>query len=242
MRVAEARAIAAALAQLPAQALTPCLNLGSSTATVREAPAMGRPDGPAPDLGTVQPHVAEQVLRPLEARGVRIVHADIKAGEGVDLVGDVYDPAYRERVRAVAPRLVICSNLLEHLPDREGFVDFCRGVVAPGGYVLVTVPRSYPYHADPIDTGYRPTPEELFAFFPGWERTWSETVIDTTFWHDLGTMPLAGWPRFAATMIVKFPLLLLTDRARFLSRYHRFLWLARRFSVSCVLVRKPEVE
>jgi len=36
-----------------------------------------------------------------------------------------------------------------------------------GGLVFVTVPFSYPYHRDPIDTMYRPGPTELAELFAG---------------------------------------------------------------------------
>ena len=36
-----------------------------------------------------------------------------------------------------------------------------------GGLAFVTVPFSYPYHRDPIDTMYRPSPVELSLLFDG---------------------------------------------------------------------------
>ena len=224
MRVSEARSVGEALARLGNEAIDPCLNIGSSTGHFREVE---------------QPHVDRHLFAPLRDRGIRIIHADIKAAPGVDLVGDVYDPAFKAQIAAIAPRLVICSNLLEHLTDRDGFLDFCRDVLAPGGHMLVTVPCSYPFHLDPIDTLYRPSPAELVALFPGYAVEWSEEVFDTTFGAELRKMPLARLLRFFAATLIKGPWLLLTNRTRFMSRYHAFLWLFRRYSVSCVMVRKP---
>lgn len=224
MRVSEAQAISAALATFPDEALDPCLNVGSSTGHFREVE---------------QPHIDRHIFAPLRERGVRVIHADIKAAPGVDLVGDVYDPAFKAEVAAIAPRLLICSNLLEHLLDREGFLGFCRDVLAPGGHILVTVPCSYPYHLDPIDTMYRPTPAELEALFPGYTVEWSEEVFDTTYAAELRRMPATELVNLLASAAIKGPWLLLTDRTRFKARYHRFLWLFRPYSVSCVLARKP---
>jgi SAM-dependent methyltransferase len=223
MRVSEARAIGAALAKLPADSIAPCLNVGSSTGEFRTV---------------AQPHIDRFIFAALRDRGVRVIHADIKAAPGVDLVGDVYDPAFKAEVTAIGPRLVICSNLLEHLEDRDGFMDFCRDVLAPGGHMLLTVPCSYPYHLDPIDTGYRPTPAELEALFPGYAVEWSEEVADSTYWDELKVQNAGQWGRFVASL-AKAPWLAIANRPRFLSRYHRLLWLFRRYSVSCVLVRKP---
>lgn len=223
MRVSEAQAIGAALAKLSADSISPCLNVGSSTGEFRTV---------------AQPHIDRYIFASLRDRGVRVIHADIKAAPGVDLVGDVYDPAFKAEVAAMGPRLVICSNLLEHLLDRDGFMDFCRDVLAPGGHMLLTVPCSYPYHLDPIDTGYRPTPAELEALFPGYAVEWSEEVFDVRHWDELKRQGAGQWARFLASM-VKAPWLALANRPRFLARYHRLLWLFRRYSVSCVLVRKP---
>ena len=224
MRVSEARAIGEALTALPTDAITPCLNVGSSTGTFREID---------------QPHIDALIFKPLVARAVQVIHADIKPDSGVDLVGDVYDREFSDQVRRMKPKLVISSNLLEHLEDPFGFLEICKDVLAPNGYMLLTVPYSYPYHLDPIDTGYRPSPSDLAKLFEGWSVIWSEAVEDTTYWSDLKAMPLAAWPRFLLSAAFKAPYLALTNRTRFLSRYHRTLWLFRRYSSSCILVRKP---
>lgn len=223
MRTSEAQAIGEALTRLSPHDIEPCLNVGSSTGEFRTV---------------AQPHIDRFIFAPLRGRGVQVIHADIKAADGVDLVGDVYDPAFKAQVTAMGPRLVICSNLLEHLEDRDGFMDFCRDVLAPGGHMLLTVPRSYPYHLDPIDTLYRPCPKTLEGLFPGYAVEWSEEVKDSTYWDELKVQKPGEWARFMASL-VKAPWLALTNRSRFMSRYHRLLWLFRRYSVSCVLVRKP---
>jgi len=33
------------------------------------------------------------------------------------------------------------------------------------GYLVVSVPHSYPFHADPIDTLFRPAPDEVVTMF-----------------------------------------------------------------------------
>lgn len=40
--------------------------------------------------------------------------------------------------------------------------------------LIITVPYDYPYHADPIDTMYRPSPNELNQLLP---LTWLEDEI-----------------------------------------------------------------
>ncbi len=104
----------------------------------------------------VQPHIDEHVFKPLRERQLRIQHLDAKADAGVDIVADVT----LEGVEGCYD-LVICTNLLEHVVDRTLVVGNLKRLVAPGGLLLLTVPRRYPIHHDPIDTGFRPTTRGL---------------------------------------------------------------------------------
>lgn len=222
MRNKEAIVLGKLLGELPIAEIEPVLNLGSSTAHFRT---------------TVQPHIERHLFRPLAERGVRVVHADLKAAEGVDIVGDIYDPAFRGEIARIEPRLAICSNLLEHLEDRDGFVRLCDELVPVGGYLLITVPFDYPYHLDPIDTYFRPSPAEIAAMLPGYETVWSEVVEDGSFGDDWRAMSLREKLVHIATWW-KAPYLLLFHRPRFLGRYQRWLWWRRTYKVSCVLLRK----
>ena len=87
------------LAELKPEELSPLLNLGASTKHFRQVE---------------QPYIDKLVFRPLEARGVRVIHSDLKAAEGVDLVGDVFDNADFARLQAAKPRSVICTHMFEH--------------------------------------------------------------------------------------------------------------------------------
>jgi SAM-dependent methyltransferase len=110
----------------------------------------------------VQPHIDRHVFAPLRAAGIAISHLDARAEPGVDIVADI------TTLQGVASDfdVAICTSLLEHVVDREQTaLHICR-VVKPGGVLILTVPQRYPLHADPIDTGFRPTPEELRRLLP----------------------------------------------------------------------------
>jgi hypothetical protein len=149
---AEARWIGDKLRACPAQSLSPLLNVGSSTRAFREE---------------TQPWMTQAIFEPLAARGVEAVHLDFRAGEGIDLRADLLDDADFARVETRRYRALLCCNILEHVLDAAEFARRCAALVEPGGLILVTVPRSYPRHGDPIDTMYRPSPAEAAALFPG---------------------------------------------------------------------------
>jgi hypothetical protein len=108
--VAEAQRLGELLGRIPEERLSPLLNLGSSTLQFRT-------------LG--QPHIDRYVFAPLRARGCEIIHTDIKCEPGVDLVGDLTDAGFLDRLRALHVRSVLVSNLLEHVTDR-------RLIIGPG--------------------------------------------------------------------------------------------------------------
>jgi hypothetical protein len=140
------------LAKFSVAELSPVLNLGSSTLAFRT---------------TEQPYIQELIVAPMEARGVRMVHTDLKHAPGVDIAGDIFDDADFARLKAVGVRSVICTHMFEHVVDRaerqRRILDLCP----ENGLYFVTVPSSYPEHNDPIDTLFRPTPEGLAAVFGG---------------------------------------------------------------------------
>ena len=83
MRPEEAAYIRDVLADFPAEAISPMLEIGSSTLAFRTID---------------KPHIDRDIHEPLKRRGVRIVTTDLLA-EGVEIVGDVFDPQIlRDRI------------------------------------------------------------------------------------------------------------------------------------------------
>ncbi len=165
MLEAEALWFRAALDSLDPHEVYPLANIGSSTGAFRTE---------------VQPFIDALLFAPARAAGHSVVHVDIKAAPGVDAVGDLTDPADAPRLvaqlREAGVRAALCSNLLEHVVDRRAFCDRILDLLPPGGLLLLSVPFRYPHHPDPIDTGYRPSPEQLHADFPGTDVVHSEVL------------------------------------------------------------------
>jgi len=141
---------------LNSDAIFPMCNLGSATEEFRR-------------VG--QPYIDQYLFRSARENGLKVVHVDMKMAPGVDLVGDLTNPAFfRElghELRDFNVRSVMCCNLLEHVTDRQAV---CYGILAllrVGGYVFVSVPRKFPYHEDPIDTMFRPNVTDVVSLFPG---------------------------------------------------------------------------
>lgn len=184
-----------------------------------------------------QPHIDAMIHAPLRARGVTIVHADLKAAPGVDIVGDFTDPVVQAELIAVKAQTVLCCNLFEHVLDRDGLVELCDRVLQPGGLLIVTVPYSVPFHNDPIDTYFRPSPAEIAALFPDYKTETAEVVESTTFGQDL-VRSGASLPLFVVKSIWRL-IPIWRGWKTYQHMNHRLLWLFRPYKMSCVALRKP---
>jgi hypothetical protein len=222
MRPVEAEWIRDRLLATDPQKCSPIANVGSSTHAFRTVN---------------KPHIERLLFAPLRAAGFEVVHIDIKPDEGVDMVGDLTDPAFLAEVKARGCRSAICSNLLEHLSERQGVIDACGELVAEEGALVVTVPYSYPYHADPIDTLYRPDVEALAGEFPDLELVTGEILSDGTLMQEefgKGTTNGLLYLPKAFLRILRF-----WKPAIALGQLHRLAWLVRPFKVTCAVFRRP---
>ena len=213
----EARWIGQTLNKLESRELSPVLNVGSATAEFRKS---------------VQPWIDTEIFAPLRNRGVHVEHTDIQQGGGVDLPGDFSDDTFVNQLMARQYRSVLCCNLLEHVEDREGIAAKLTGLVSPGGYLIVTVPRCFPYHPDPIDTMFRPDVAELSRLFPRCQVR--EGVV-----LDCGT----GWdyvdrnPRVMISKLLR-RLGTLKEHGGVSGSASFMPWLFRTFKQTCVLLQR----
>jgi len=220
MRREEADLLAQWVGQLGLPPSTVCLNIGSSTREFREQK---------------QPHVADLFVRPLERQGIRFIHCDMKAADGVDEVGDILDPSFRKQLQRHEAKLLVCSNLLEHLTDPQAFADACAELVDAGGYALFSVPLAYPYHPDPIDTMLRLTPNQLAAMLPGWKVVRSAAIGAGNYWRDLKEIgaPFTRLLRQSVRALLPF-----YRPAQWRANTSLLAWLFRTYRVSAVLLQK----
>jgi hypothetical protein len=217
---AEARWLRAALDRFSHQRLSPLLNLGSSTATFRER---------------LQPWTEKELFQPLRARGIEIVHIDKRNERGVDLCADLTDAADLPRLHALNPRALLCCNLLEHVTEPDRLARNCIDILPTSGLAFVTVPFSYPYHRDPIDTMYRPSLAELTALFPGARLVAGEIIgVGVSYRDDVRRRPwilLRHAARFPA------PFVSLESWKRSMQKLY---WLVAEYRVTCAVFEKAE--
>jgi len=204
---------------LAQEKVSPLLNLGSSTREFREV---------------TQPHIHAELFRSLEKAGVTVLHSDLKQADGVDLAGDILDPAVMSALKSRGFRCVLISNLLEHVRNRDAVAAACEEIVGPGGLILATVPSSFPFHADPIDTYYRPSPPELAALFKRSRVLLKEELIVRTYRDDWKARGSTFWKELAKTFL--WALIFFARPKSFASRAHRWLWYSRPYRVSIALL------
>jgi SAM-dependent methyltransferase len=149
--IEEARWINGVLRELQPQPAWIVLDVGSSTEYFRRVS---------------QPYIDYYVFLPLRRAGAQVLHIDAKRDEGIDVVWDIAaDDPQDEPARIPVADVVICSNLLEHVIDRNVVAKRLSRLTKLNGHLIVTVPHVYRYHEDPIDTMYRPTDDQLVSMF-----------------------------------------------------------------------------
>ena len=84
--------------------------------------------------------------------GIKVVHPevinlDIYPLPHVELVADVARLPFRDE----CVDMVICESVLEHIAKPERVVSEITRVLKKGGYIYVSVPFVYPFHASPND-------------------------------------------------------------------------------------------
>lgn len=196
--------------------LSPLLNLGSSTEVFRTR---------------IQPHIEQNILAPLRSRNVQLIHSDLADGDGIDISGSIYAPEVMRRLIDRQPRSVLCSNMFEHVADRPALATALTNVLPSGGILIVTVPNSFPYHPDPLDSYFRPDPAQIHAILPQFDLLRGEIV-------ECGTLldRYRGSRSFMVSQIVGS--VIPYPPGKWLRSLHHWCWLFRSYKVACAILRK----
>lgn len=219
MQEIEARWIERTLRTYPAEELTPILDIGSQTLRFRTEE---------------KPYIHNDLFAPLMDRGIKIIHSDLQEGEGIDISANLLDPDGYEQIKATAPRTIFCNNVLEHVLEPAVFANKCFSLLPPGGRLVITVPNSYPHHRDPIDTMFRPTPEDISALIEAPHELLASEIIETGSYRD--NLKKRPWIIYRQILRLPFPFLGWTKWKRSMKKFYWMVWPYRQ---SCVVIQKP---
>jgi hypothetical protein len=214
----EAQWLANIIYSLAPNNVFPMLNIGSSSKKFREKE---------------QPWIDELLFQPARNQGYSVIHTDMKHDVGVDIVGDLCDSIFLKKISQMQIKSVLCSNLLEHVTNRQEICQIISSIIPPGGYIFVTVPYEYPYHRDPIDTMFRPNIKELSQLFPDC-KILNEKIVKGGYLVSSTTVPS---PLYALAMFIRL-ILPIYQPLRWFDSLRYALWLFRVISVSCVVLEK----
>jgi len=217
MLLNEAKRIGELLSTLGNESISTILNIGSSTFEFRE---------------NIQPWINEFIFNVLNEQGVSVMHSDIKSGNGVDLVGDLSDPDFQNKLKNYNFNLIICANLLEHVINKEEVCELLERIVDINGYILLTVPHKYPYHPDPIDTKFRPSPAELSSLFRKTEIVNAEVLVCGNYLDVL----LNDYKK-AIKVLIRILMPLYKPKSWY-RQLEMLTWLRKNYEVTILLLRK----
>lgn len=124
---------------------------------------------------STQPWVRDVLIEPLKKLG-SVFNVDIKQGPDIDYCGDLLDARFIEKLKAAGFNSILCANIHTNISKREDFSQSLLDILPKNGYLVVTTSNLYPFVADPIDTEFRPSVEELHALFPNTEIVTSEMI------------------------------------------------------------------
>lgn len=144
----------------------PVLNVGSSTSHYRK---------------TAQPHVQQNIFSHFEDEKTQVIHLDMKTAEGVDLVGNLYDPVFLQKIRKLKIKTIFCNNTLMYLDEksRHKLAEIFYLLLPKGGYLLISNSHIFPSAPDPKEEYYRAAAIEMYhSLFPRFTLIAAEEVED----------------------------------------------------------------
>ena len=218
MMVSDAKWLGKVLPQFSNEELSPVLNIGSSTKKFREHD---------------QPHIHKYVFSPLEQRGVEVIHCDLKEAEGVDVSADIFSDDALERLASYNAKTIICTHMFEHVLDKEDLAKRLLSLIPENGLFFITVPNSYHQHDDPIDTMYRPTPEELSQLFNGQNIIQKDILVDGNYWDKIRQRPVTLFFRHFTRFFIPF-----ISISKWKRSMRKLYWLFNNYKVSAIVGRK----
>ena len=181
-----------------------------------------------------QPWIDEYIFKPAREKRQKVVHVDVKNAPGVDIVGDLSNIKFLNKLAGMEFKSVFCANFLEHIINREDVAMAISSIIPSQGYIFVSCPYRYPYHTDPIDTLFRPDMLELASIFPDTKIIFGEIVTCRTYWEYIARSPLV-----LIKTVIRILLPLYRPRRWFTALSH-LPWVFKNFQSTCLVLRKTK--
>jgi len=200
----------------------PVVNLGSSTLEYRTKS---------------QPFIQKNIFDLFQKEKEQVIHVDLKNAEGIDLAGDLFDPKFRQKLKDLRPKVILCNNLLMYLDfkTRKELAKILQQILGENGWLIITNSHVFPPAHDARDYFYRASPEKIHSeLFQNLELLNHEIVENQfTFLKYLTKNPKV----FLIKLIRLFLPFYKTSEWWFLLRYY-FKNLNKNYSASCLFLQK----
>ena len=200
----------------------PVVNLGSSTLEYRTKS---------------QPFIQKNIFDLFQKEKEQVIHVDLKNAEGIDLAGDLFDPKFRQKLKDLRPKVILCNNLLMYLDfkTRKELAKILQQILGENGWLIITNSHVFPPAHDPKDYFYRATPKKIHSeLFQNLELLNHEIVENQfTFLKYLTKNPKV----FLIKLIRLFLPFYKTSEWWFLLKYY-FKNLNKNYSASCLFLQK----
>ena len=217
MHINESNWIIKNLEKIDSIEINPILDLGGSTLKYRTID---------------QPWLEKFFYRKLKDRKLKIFFSDIKEDIGVDFAGDIFDDQFIIDLKKKKEfKSIFCCNFLEHVLNPQDLINRCLSVLPVGGILVITVPHSYPFHRDPIDTMFRPSIEQLTTLISQHEIISSEIISTGSYWDHLSKKP----SKIFRHIRIFFPFLGFDKWKR---STIKLKWLFTDYKHTCMIIRK----
>jgi hypothetical protein len=207
--------------RLDIQEFKVCINLGC---------------GNIEDLRKKKPWINNHIFDRLRQAGLRVINVDRSNYSGIDVVCDLDSSDSFDFLTGLpAPRLLIFANVVEHLSEssRNHILGRLYSSMGVGDALLVTAPFDYPYHPDPIDTMFRPSPPELAKAIP---LKWIEQTIVSAGSYKQEFLSMSPLKRLRKLIRPFWPLQSFGSWRRSL----RILWLFKPYRITVILgIKQP---
>lgn len=200
----------------------PILNVGSSTLHYRTK---------------LQPYVQENIFDKIPNEEQNVIHQDMKQDVGVDLVGDLYDDNFVEKLKELKPKTILCNNILMYLEKdlREKMANLFYEILPDNGYLIVSNSHTFFSVPDPVEAFYRDDYKKMYReLFNRFQFIDGEIIKTMNFYFRY----ILRHPRYALLLILSFLKEPKNTPEKVFMKDYLLKKTFKRYSASCLFLQK----